>query len=290
MTFWSGPWDPKGSTPAVPMNESEFRVFHAGEADGYASVGSLTLSNSNGTVTLSGAYGRIQGVGFIQSGSDSVTIDAVPAGQKRIDYAVLRLNPTNNTVSLQKVIGTPAVSNTQEPLLEPQRSGSSLLTGPLDIPVARFTGEAGTAADRGTSMRNRLVRTHFLENLQQAWAYRNPRHGDIQHRPGGSHWFDSGAGSSGQWARIYHDFDRTGVDEVEFNSNGIGQIVHNLGFTPVWFEAHAELNSTGILIAPYAPGPHDNESYRIRAWRIDTGGVFVGPISRVHWHAKQYND
>jgi hypothetical protein len=193
----SYPWD-----GGPNMTEAEWRQLWRSQADGFTDVGSLTLSNSNGDVTLSSARGVLQGAEFIQSGSDTVTLTAVPSGQSRIDYVVLRYNPTANTVSLQTVIGTPGSTGT-EPLLEPFRtSGGNLLTGLYDMPVARFTGGPGTAQQRGMDMRLRTTRTFFIPDAIRSFSTVNERHGDIRHEPDGSFWFDQNSGASGQWRRI----------------------------------------------------------------------------------------
>lgn len=183
------------------MAESEWRQLWRSQSDGFIDVGSLTLSNSDGTVTLTAARGVIQGAAFIQSGGDSVELTAVPGGMQRIDFVVLRYNPTANTVSLQVVTGTPATSSPQQPLLEPDRSGSSLQSGPYDVPVARFTGGPGTALQRGVDVRSRIQRTHFVRDPQAGnrWGTVNHRHGDVRFAADGIWWFNS---TSGNFERI----------------------------------------------------------------------------------------
>lgn len=279
MTFWSGPWDPKGSTPAVPMTESEFRELWRGDDDGFTEVGLLTLSNSTGEVTLANARGRIQGAAFIQSGSDSVTVPAVSSGQQRIDYVVLRYNPSNNTISLQVITGTPSSSGGQEPKLEPQRSGSSLLSGPYDIPVARFTGGPGTALQRGESMRPRILRSHFIASAQETWVTINRRRGDIRFMPDSIAWFDPNAGSVGQFTPIYERPPAT-----EFDDDATQYTFNNINPHPTAAFSPSSVSRVGTSFVVGPSGRVDiqagarisssqNGQSAFCGWEVKTGGT-----------------
>jgi hypothetical protein len=191
MSFQSMPWD-----GGPDMLEAQWREYNRGQADGFTDVGSMTFSNTTGTVTLSGARGKVQGATFIQSGSDQVTRPSVPSGRLRWDWIVLRYDPSANSVTMALVEGTPAVSNPVMPALEQHKPGNDPRTGIYEWPIGYITGGNGTAsALPHGDLRSRLNRLTFVRSTEEMTALAlNARNGDLAYNDDDFFYYSESAG------------------------------------------------------------------------------------------------
>lgn len=128
-----------------PLDGEDLELEAFGDSTG------LQAKVRTGKCFMRGHYGE-------NTATKTITLDAVggiPGGQSRIDRIILRLDPTNNRIELDKLTGTAAASPT-EPALT-QTDG-----GIWEVPLAKITGitNATTTISAGMVTDQRIFARH----------------------------------------------------------------------------------------------------------------------------------
>jgi hypothetical protein len=156
MAEWSGPWDNSDFT------ESEWRQLFASTVlpVGFSDL-PVTPSLSDRNITIGSGRAVVQGHLYINDANVILTNSAPPAGQQRIDYLVLRLDPTEailaDRIVLALVQGTPSSGTPSAPALTQNENGT------WEQPLVRY-GPYGTGAMSGAPS------TDLMTNVVPAMA------------------------------------------------------------------------------------------------------------------------
>lgn len=172
MPFSSGPWN--GST----FEEDDWRQLFSYESDRWIG-GSITRSASNREITISSFVAFLQGVLAVQTSSDVVDVPVPTGSNKRIDYLVLRYDPTqvdlDDRVQVALVQGSQAISPLP-PSLEQDPDGI------WEHPLMRIGpyGSGAIASAPAVDCRNRKGRIYVQNSLGIVQAtVLNPSDGDL---------------------------------------------------------------------------------------------------------------